>query len=140
VHLRHAQGGMLIGRGPHLAVTEGIARANYHDRRVVRQRCERGGDPLTLAFGDQARQHLPELRVVGARENVLPAIRLEKRGIDRSCLRVADRATATCGEVSRVCLCLDLKDSVHCTDQLDELIDRPIVLIRRKAGARAAVA
>jgi hypothetical protein len=31
MYLRHAQGAVLISRRPHLAVTEGIARADDHD-------------------------------------------------------------------------------------------------------------
>jgi len=51
------------------------------------ERGERRLDALTLLFVDEARQHLDELRVLGARVNVLPAVGLEECGLDpvRSC-------------------------------------------------------
>ena len=51
--------------------------------RLIAERGERALDPPALAFSDQTGQHLAELRVLGARKNVLPAIGLEERSLDR---------------------------------------------------------
>src|SRR5262245_14819133 len=52
-----------------------------------------------LVFGNQAGKDLPEVRVLGARVDVLPAIGLEECSLDRSLLGVVDRAVAICHEV-----------------------------------------
>ena len=58
------------------------------------ERGERGLNALALFFGDKAGQHLPELRVLSARVDILPAVSLEERRRDRLRLVLADR-TAT---------------------------------------------
>jgi hypothetical protein len=75
------------------------------------QRGERGLDALALAFSDQARQHLPELRVLGARVDVLPTVGLEECGLDRPGLGRFDRAAALRREVSCVGFGLGLQDA-----------------------------
>ena len=72
------------------------------------QRRERGLNALALLVGDQAGKHLPEVRMPCARVDVLPAIRLEERGLDRLGLGFVDRAAARRHEVSGVglaCAC-----------------------------------
>src|SRR5882757_4132120 len=49
------------------------------------ERGERRLDAPALVFADQAGQHLAELRVLGARVDVLPAVGLEECGLDRPC-------------------------------------------------------
>src|SRR5262249_43760080 len=77
------------------------------------KRGERRLDALALVFGDQAGKHLPEVRVLGARVDVLPAISLEECRLDRLRLRLADRAAALRREVTRVGFGLGLQNAVH---------------------------
>jgi hypothetical protein len=58
------------------------------------ERDERRLDALALVFGDQAGQHLAEMRVLGARVAVLPAVSLEECGLDGPRLGLVDRAAA----------------------------------------------
>jgi hypothetical protein len=51
------------------------------------ERGERRLDALALVFGYQAGKHLAEMRVLGARMDVLPAVGLEECGADRLQLR-----------------------------------------------------
>src|SRR6266481_5913549 len=65
--------------------------------RVLAGLLERGEcrlNALPLVFGDQAGKHLPEVRVLGARVDVLPAVSLEECGLDRPRLGLVDRAAA----------------------------------------------
>ena len=55
------------------------------------ERDERRLDALALVFGDQAGKHLAEMRVLGARMDVLPAVGLEECGADRLQLGLVDR-------------------------------------------------
>ena len=55
------------------------------------ERGERGLNALSVLFGDQARQHLAEVRVLGARVDVLPSVRLQECGLNRSRLGRIDR-------------------------------------------------
>jgi len=52
---------------------------------------ERRLDALALGFGDEARQDLAEMRVLGAGMDVLPAVGLEECGADRLQLGLVDR-------------------------------------------------
>ena len=54
---------------------------------------ERRLNALALVFGDQARKHLPEVRVLGARVDVLPAVSLEESGFDRPARRPLGRTS-----------------------------------------------
>jgi hypothetical protein len=76
---------------------------------------ERQPDALALAFGDQAGQHLAEVRVLGARVDVLPAVSLEERGLDPPRLRLVDRTAAFRREVVRVGFRLGSQDAVRPT-------------------------
>ncbi len=55
---------------------------------------ERGPNTLALVFGDEAGKHLPEMRVLGARMDVLPAIGFEERGFDGPGFVLVDGAAA----------------------------------------------
>ena len=55
------------------------------------ERGERRLDAQALAFGDQARKRLAEMRVLGTRVDVLPAVGLEECGADRLQLGLVDR-------------------------------------------------
>src|SRR6476660_6067659 len=95
-------------------------------RAGLSERGERRLYALALVFADQAGQHLPEVLVLGARVDVLPAVSLEECGLDRARLGVADRAAALRREIICVGFGLRLQDPVHRGDQLDELVDRPV--------------
>ena len=79
----------------------------------------------------------PNCGCCGARVDVLPAVGLEECGLDRPRLGLVDRAAARRREVARVGLGLRLQDAVHRGDQLDELVDRPVALLRRQSGVVA---
>ena len=79
-------------------------------------------------------EHLSEMRMLGAGVDVLPAIGLEKGGLDGPRLRRVDGAAAGFREVTRVGLGLRLQDAVHRGDQLDEFVDRAVALLRRDRG------
>src|SRR5215472_4714885 len=96
----------------------------------LEQRGERRLDTLPLRFGDQAGQHLREMRVPGARVDVLPAIGLEKGGFDRLVLVRLDAAAASAREIARIGRGLLLQDRVDGGDQFDEIIDAAIALRR----------
>src|SRR5262249_33106469 len=98
---------------------------------------ERGLNALTLLFGDQAGQHLAEVRMLGARMDVLPPVGLQERSLDRSRLGLVDLPAALCREVARVGLGLALQDSVDRGDQLDELVDRLVALLRSQPRVMA---
>src|SRR4029077_4123601 len=84
------------------------------------ERGERRLDAQALAFGDQARKRLAEMRVLGTRVDVLPAVSLEECGLDRPRLGLIDSAAALRREVTCVGFGLGLQDAVHRGDQLDE--------------------
>src|SRR5436305_5171440 len=69
--------------------------------------------------------------------DVLPAIGPEKCGLDCARLRLVDRAAARCREVASVGFGLGLQDAVHRGDQLNELVDSGIALLRRYSGVVA---
>src|SRR5712692_4365232 len=66
------------------------------------QRGERRLDALALVFGNQAGQHFPEVRVLGARVDVLPAVGFEECRLDRPRLGLVDRAAAFRREIAGV--------------------------------------
>jgi hypothetical protein len=68
------------------------------------------------------------------RVDVLPAVSLEECGLDQPRLRLADRAAAGRGEIICVGFGLGLQDTVHRADQLDEIVNRPVPLLRRQSG------
>ena len=87
---------------------------------------------LALFVGDQAEKDLSEVRMPGARVDVLPPVRPEKGGFDVPGLDFVDRAAARRHEVSGVGCGLGSQDAVHRGDQLDELVDRPVACLRRE--------
>ena len=101
------------------------------------KRGERGPDALALRVGDQARQHLAELRVPCARMDVLPAVSIEERGLDRPHLGITNRTAASRDEVAGVGLGLRLEDAIHRADQLNEFVDRAVALLHREFGVVA---
>jgi hypothetical protein len=64
------------------------------------ERAERRLNAQALVFRYQAGKHLAEVRVLGARVDVLPAVSLQEGGPDRSCLGLVDRTAAVCREVT----------------------------------------
>src|SRR5215471_5512179 len=74
---------------------------------------------------------------MSARMDVLPSVGFEERSLDRSRLRLADRPATLAREVTGVGLGLNLQDAVHRGDQLDELVDCPITLLRTQLGVVA---
>src|SRR4029079_1026446 len=98
------------------------------------QRGERRLDAPSLLLGDQAREHLAEVRMLGAGVDVLPAIGLEKGALARLRLGRIDGAAARLHEVTRVGFGLRLQDAVYRGNQRDELVDRGIALLRRYSG------
>jgi hypothetical protein len=95
------------------------------------ERGERRLNALALVFRDQAGKHLAKVRVLGARVDVLPAVGLEKCGLDRACLGLADRTAARRREITCIGLGLSLQDAVHRGDQLNEVVDRQVALLGR---------
>src|SRR6516165_2089982 len=82
-------------------------------------------------------KHLPELRMLGAGMDVLPAVGLEKRGLDRPRLGLVDRAAALRYEVACVGPGLGLQDAIDRGYQLDEVVNRLVALFRRQSGVVA---
>ena len=101
------------------------------------ERGERRLYALALLFVDQAGEHLAEVRVLGAGMDVLPSVGLQKRGLDRARLGLADRPATFGCEVAGVGLGLSLQDTVQRGDQLDQLIDGPVALLRTQLGVVA---
>src|SRR4051794_9394172 len=77
------------------------------------ERSERRLNAPALLSGDHAGQHLPELWVLSARVNVLPAVGLEECSRDGPRLGLVHRAAALRCEVSSVSFGLGLQDAVH---------------------------
>jgi hypothetical protein len=101
------------------------------------ERGKRCLNALPLVLGDQARKHLPEVRVPGTGMDVLPAVGLEKSVLNRTPLSLLGRAAALRHKITRIGFGLGLQNAVHGGDQLDEFVDRPIALFRSKAGVVA---
>src|SRR5262245_46726053 len=95
---------------------------------------ERRLDALPLAFGDQARKHFSEMRMLGARVNVLPSVGLEESGLDHPPLGIADGAAAFRRKVARVGFGLGLQNAIHRSHQLDEFVDSLVAFLRRELG------
>jgi hypothetical protein len=87
-----------------------------------------------LAFGDQTGEHLAKMRMPSARVDVLPAVGRKKGGPDRQHLVRFDHSFAIGGEIARIGCGLRVQNSVHCGDQLDEIVDCPVALFRRQRG------
>src|SRR6516162_7334038 len=98
------------------------------------QRGEGCLNALALALGDQAGEHLGEMRMPGPRMDVLPAIGSEEGGLDRPRLVGADRAPAIGDKVAGIGSALRLQNSIHCGNQLDEFVHRPVALLRHQCG------
>ena len=98
------------------------------------QRGERRLNAVALVFGDQAGKHLAEMRVLGARMDVLPAVGPEEGGLDCLHLGRVDRTAASPREVAGVGFGLNLQDAIHRGDQFDEVIDAPVALLRGQPG------
>jgi len=88
------------------------------------ERCERALDAFALRLGDHAAQNLAEGRVLCTREDVLPAIGLEERGLDRLLLLPRDSAAAGGSEIIGIRGGLGDEDAVDRSDQFDEVVDR----------------
>ena len=98
------------------------------------QRDERRQDALTLAFGDQTDEHLAKMWMPSAGVDVLPAVGRKKGGLDRQHLVRLRRSTAIGGEIAGIGCGLRLQYSVHCGDQLDEIVDCPVAFFCRQRG------
>jgi len=98
------------------------------------QRGECRLNALVLAFGDQTGEHLAEIRMASAGVDVLPAVGRKKGGLDRRHLVRLHCSTAIRGEIASIGCRLRLQNSVHCGDQLDEIVDCPVALFGRQRG------
>src|SRR5579862_8311431 len=95
---------------------------------------ERRLDAPTLVVGNQDGEHVAEMAVAGARVDVLPAVGVEERGLDRGGFVVTHGAAAGRREIARVGPGLRLQNAVDRGHQLDELVDRLVAFGIRHAG------
>src|SRR5208282_5610324 len=72
---------------------KGLGVTQLHERR------NRGLDPLALALRDEFAQHLEEMRLLCAGDNVLPAVGLAQRHLQFTPVAIAERPPAGFGEV-----------------------------------------
>jgi hypothetical protein len=85
-----------------------------------------------VVFGDQARKHLAEMRVLGARVDVLPAVSLEECGRDRPRLGLVDCAAALRREITGVGFGLGLQmPSTAATNSMNSSTARSRLPTRR---------
>src|SRR5205085_6514718 len=106
------------------------------DWQPLLQTGERALDAVPLCFGGQAGQHLAELRMPGARVDVLPAVRSEERCLDRACLAGSQHSAAMPPKIARVRGGLFSQDPVDGRDQVDEVVDTWVALLRGQAAVR----
>src|SRR5438067_12725612 len=106
------------------------------DWQPLLQTGERALDAVPLCFGGQAGQHVAEVRMPGARVDVLPAICSEERCLDRARLARAQHSAAIAPKVGRVRGGLFPQDRVDGRDQVDEVIDSLVALLRGQAVVR----
>src|SRR5262249_19073346 len=90
------------------------------------ERSQRLADAAALSLVDHRAQHMRELRVLNAGNDVLPAIRLEEGTLDALDLAGAEAAAAGAEEILRVGGGNRLNDPVDGTDELDQIGDRKI--------------
>src|SRR6202022_3983566 len=95
---------------------------------------ERCLNTLALALGDQAGEHLAEMRMPGTRMDVLPAIGRKEGSLDRPRLVRVHCTPAMGSEVARVGGTLLLQDSVYRGHEFDEVVDRPVAFLHRERG------
>src|SRR5215813_2884353 len=98
------------------------------------QRGERCPNALALAFGDQAREHLSEVRVPGTGVDVLPAICSKEGGLDGPRLVSINCAPAIDSEVTCIGRSLRPQHSVNRSYQLNEVVDCPIAFRAGQPG------
>src|SRR5262245_10477674 len=96
---------------------------------------------LLNAIHLRGRRHLgdqpPEVRVLHAAHDVLPAIRTQHEIAQRALLGLREVALAEAQEVRAVHRSLRLHDAIHRTDEIDEVRHAPILLLRRRLRMHA---
>src|SRR5215472_4873955 len=95
---------------------------------------ERCLNTLALAFGDQGREHLAEMRMPGTGVDVLPAIGSKEGGLDGSLLVCINCAPAISSKVARIGRSLRPEHSVNRGHQLNEVVDRSVALLAGEPG------
>src|SRR5689334_17598879 len=70
----------------------------------------------------------------GARMDVLPAIGFEERALDGFRLNLIHIAAAARCEIPGIISRLYLKDTVDCSNQLDEIVDSRFTFLERETG------
>src|SRR5262245_12502601 len=66
------------------------------------ERGKRRLDALALTLRKQVGKHLAEVRVLGARMDILPPVSLEESGLDRASFRLVNRAAAPAREIAGI--------------------------------------